>query len=238
MGTGRPGAGLPPISSPRRRPESRSWLLLTALALAALLSACSQPGPSEGTIFEDPEPAPPFSLVNQFGDPVELDGFRGRVAVLTFLYTSCPDICPVVTNHLRDVYEMLGEEAQEVGLIAVSVDPGRDSVQQAHDYSERWRMVDRWSFLVGEEADLQPVWAAYYIAPVEIGPTPAQETPRGDSSTGSGGVSALAKGIAEAYTITHSAPVYLIDREGLLRGLHTLPFDPEALVQDIRALLR
>ena len=51
---------------------------------------------------------------------------------------------------------MLGEEAQEVGIIAVSVDPDRDSVQQAHDYSERWRMVDTWSFLVGEEADLQP----------------------------------------------------------------------------------
>ena len=229
---------LPPISSLRRRPESRSWLLLTALALAALLSACSQPGPSEGTIFEDPKPAPPFSLVNQFGDPVDLEAFRGRVAVLTFLYTSCPDICPVVTNHLRDAYEMLGEEAQEVGIIAVSVDPDRDSVQQAHDYSERWRMVDTWSFLVGEEADLQPVWTAYYIDPAEVGPSESQEARRGSSGTGSGGVSELAESIAEAYTIAHSAPVYLIDREGLLRGLHTLPFDPASLVKDIRALLR
>ena len=238
MGTGRPGAGLSPISSLRRRPESRSWLLLSALALAALLSACSQPGPSEGTIFEDPKPAPLFSLVNQFGDPVDLEAFRGRVAVLTFLYTSCPDICPVVTTHLRDVREMLGDDAHEVGIIAVSVDPDRDSVQQAHDYSDRWRMVDKWSFLVGKEADLQPVWAAYYIDPAQVGPTATQEAPRGNSSTGSGGVSALAKDIAEAYTITHSAPVYLIDREGLLRGLHTLPFEPEALVKDIRALLR
>ena len=48
----------------------------------------------------------------------------------------------------------------------------------------------------------------------------------------------MAKDIAEAYTIAHSAPVYLIDREGLLRGLHTLPFDPASLVKDIRALLR
>ena len=208
------------------------------MALAVLLGACSQSGPSEGTIFEDPKPAPGFSLIDQFGDPVDLAGFRGRVAVLTFLYTSCPDICPVVTSHLRDTHEMLGDDAQEVALIAVSVDPGRDSVQQAHDYSERWRMVDRWSFLVGEEADLQPVWTAYYIDPAEVGPSESQEVQRGSSGTGSGGVSALAKGIAESHTITHSAPVYLIDREGLLRGLHTLPFEPEALVKDIRALLR
>ena len=204
-----------------------------------LLAACSQPGPSEGTIFEDPRPAPEFSLVDQFGDPADLASFRGRVAVLTFLYTTCPDICPVVTSHLRDAHDMLGDDAREVRIIAVSVDPDRDSVEQAYDYSERWRMLDRWSFLVGEEAELEPVWAAYYIDPVKVGPAAEQETPRKDPGTGNSGVSALAEGIAtEAYTITHSAPVYLIDRDGLLRGLHTLPFEPEALVKDIRALLR
>ncbi len=221
MAKGRPGAGL--------------LLKSVAVALAAVLAACSQPGPSEGTIFEDPKPAPGFSLVNQFGDPADLADFQGRVAVLTFLYTACPDICPVVTSHLRDAYEILGEDAREVGLIAVSVDPDRDSVKEAYDYSERWRMIDRWSFLVGEEADLEPVWAAYYIDPTEAGP---QGSPRRDANAARGGVSTLAEDIAEAYTITHSAPVYLIDREGLLRGLHTLPFDPEALVKDIRALLR
>ena len=215
-------------------------LLKSALpAFALLLAACSQPGPSEGTIFEDPGQAPEFSLVDQFGDPADLASFRGRVTVLTFLYTSCPDICPVVTSHLRDAHEMLGDDAREVRIIAVSVDPDRDSVGQAYDYSERWRMLDRWSFLVGEEADLQPVWAAYYIDPVEVGPAADQETPRNEPGTGNSGVGALAEGIAaEAYTITHSAPVYLIDRDGLLRGLHTLPFEPEALVKDIRALLR
>ena len=100
-------------------------------------------------------------------------------------------------------------------------------------------MLDRWSFLVGAEDDLRPLWAAYYIDPVEVGPSAAQQTPTGSVSQPRGGVSALAEGIAtEAYTITHSAPVYLIDREGLLRGLHTLPFEPGALVRDIRALLR
>ncbi len=209
-----------------------------ALALAVLLIACSRPGPSEGTIFEDPEPAPGFSLVDQFGDPVDLASFRGRVALLTFLYTACPDICPVVTAHLRDAHEMLGGDAQEVAIIAVSIDPERDSVEQAYDYSERWRMADKWSFLVGEEADLGPVWAAYYVDPAKVGPAAARETPH-DESEPSGGVTALAKDIAaDAYTVDHSAPVYLIDRQGLLRGLHTLPFDPEALVKDIRALLR
>ena len=217
----------------------RARLLLKAAipALAAVLTACSQAGPSEGTIFEDPQPAPEFSLVDQFGDPVDLAGFRGRVAVLTFLYTTCPDICPVVTTHLRDARDMLGDDAREVALVAVSVDPGRDTVEQAHEYSERWRMLDNWSFLVGEEADLEPVWAAYYIDPAKVGPA-AQETPHKDADEVRGRVSSLAKGTTEIYTINHSAPVYLIDREGLLRGLHTLPFEPEALVKDIRALLR
>lgn len=220
-------------------PHRARLLLKSALpALVALLAACSQPGPSEGTIFEDPQPAPEFSLVDQFGDSVDLAGFRGRVAVLTFLYTTCPDICPVVTSHLRDAHEMLGGDAREVALVAVSVDPDRDTVEQAHDYSERWRMLDNWSFLVGEEADLKPVWAAYYIDPAKVGLSATQETLPKKSGEAGGSVSALSKGIAETYTINHSAPVYLIDREGLLRGLHTLPFEPEALVKDIRALLR
>ena len=138
---------------------------------------------------------------------------------------------------MRNVYELLGDDAENVRLVAISVDPSRDSVEKAYEYSERWQMIDRWTFLVGEEATLRPVWASYYIDPAGVVPYDTRN-PSGLSEPPRGAVTTLTDSIANAQTVIHSAPIYLIDREGLLRGLHTLPLDPKDLVKNIRSLLR
>ena len=190
-----------------------------------------------GTVLNPARPAAPFELQDQFGRRVRLDDHQGNVVVLTFLYTYCPDICPVVTSHLRDARRLLGEDAGKVAFVAVSVDPERDSVERAHQFSEDWGMLHDWSFLVGEEEELSPVWRSYYLDPGVVQLSGDHEESASEDGDHSSGVDALQYEIASRFNVVHSAPVYLIDRAGLLRVVFTLPMDPEALAHDIRLLL-
>ena len=121
--------------------------------------------------------------------------------------------------------------------MAVSVDPERDTVEAAYDYLDKWGMADRWYFLVGDRASLTPVWEAYYVSPVIY--DAESEGPDGESAVNDrgGSIDRLRQEIASSYRVIHSAPVYLIDREGRMRVVFTLPFDPQDLVHDLRLLL-
>lgn len=199
--------------------------------------ACSSTDSVLGTELQSATLAPGFALHDQSGRPVSLDDYRGKVVVLTFLYTSCPDICPIVASHLRDVHQALGADADDVAIVAITVDPERDTVESALEYSDRWRMQDSWAFLVGAREVLEPVWADYYVAAIADARGASQTPPAPLPGVRKSGVDALHERIANAYLVTHSAPVYLIDRDGLMRVVFTLPFDPDDLVHDIRLLL-
>ena len=207
---------------------------------AAMLAGCSQtPASFMGTELTAREPATGFTLVDQFGEETSLSDKRGNVVALTFLYTNCPDICPLTAHSLAKAHEALGDDTAGVSIIAISVDPDRDTPQQAHTYSQQRNMLDKWSFLTGPEEELSLLWEAYYVAvdrtddsggAIEsLGTDLARET------------LASSEGLSEkaAYLVTHSAPVYLIDQEGRMRSVITdLTLDPEPLVHDIRLLLK
>ena len=222
------------------RPERRSRRSLAPLALAALaalFAACSGPPSLAGTVLSSSSPAPGFELRDQFGQPASLSDSMGRVVVLTFLYTHCPDICPIVTSHLRDAHRMLGDAADGVSFLAVSVDPERDTVERAHAYSEDWGMLNKWRFLTGSEAELSAVWSDYYIDPATVRGEHGGAEPGSGHSDRGGATDSLQSKIAARYNVVHSAPVYLIDREGAMRSLFTLPIDPAEIVHDVRLLL-
>ena len=141
----------------------------------------------------------------------------------------------MIAAHLREVRRLLGEDAAEVRILAVSVDPQRDSGEAAYEYSQRWDMLHGWDYLVGTEEELRPVWQAYYVAP-SVDPSPARGTETTEQKHTSG-TDALARDIAAAYTVSHAGPVYLIDRAGGVRSLFTLPFEPSDVVHDVRVLL-
>ena len=205
--------------------------------LIVALTGCSRAEPLLGTVLESSDAAPTFELQDQFGRPSKLADLRGQVTVLTFLYTYCPDICPVVTDHLRKAREMLGDDADRVAFVAISVDPDRDTVERAHEYSEQWGMLRKWSFLVGDEEELAPVWKAYYIDPGRSDSAHDESAVATESGSRDHDVASAREDVPPQYEVAHSAPVYLIDQEGLLRVLFTLPFDPDALAHDVRLLL-
>src|SRR5712692_6424121 len=108
-------------------------------------------------------PAPDFRLKDQFGKQVSLSQFKGKPVVLTFLYTHCPDVCPVTADKLHIVMQNLGSDAQRVTMLAVSMDPKGDTTAAALNFSKVHRLVDYWHYLVGTHDELAPVWSSYSV---------------------------------------------------------------------------
>lgn len=154
-------------------------------------------------------PAPGFQLTDQFGKSVALSQFVGKPVVVTFMYTHCPDICPLMAEKLHSVMLGLGADAQRVGVIAISVDPQRDTVASALTFSQAHRMTDYWHFLVGTQAQLAPIWTAYAIG--------AQ---------------------AQTSTVSmHTAVLYVLDKQGHEQALLDEDFTDAQLTSDLKALL-
>jgi protein SCO1/2 len=141
--------------------------------LFALLLAASSALPSSGG--EDPKPVVPASsaaarwgadyfpnvpLVTHEGRTVRFfdDLIEGKVVVVNFIYTTCPDACPLETAKLSEVCTLLGDRVgQDVFLYSISIDPERDTPEVLREYSERYQTPPGWLFLTGEAADIRLV---------------------------------------------------------------------------------
>lgn len=145
-------------------------IALVGLLAFALLSdpSGSAPGREAEGRFQGSirPPAPPgdFALRDQDGRTARLSDQRGRVVVLTFMYTTCQDECPTVAQQIRGALDALGGD---VPVLAVSVDPERDTPERARRFLAKHRMTGRMRFLLGDEARLQPVWRTYGVQPQE-----------------------------------------------------------------------
>jgi protein SCO1 len=140
-------------------------LALAGAALVIVLAGTG--GRAESTAFAGSvRPAIPpkdFRLRDQDGRAVSLRDYRGSVVVLTFMYTTCRDTCPLTATQIRGAMDDLGED---VPALAVSVDPVNDTPERARQFLfKRGLARDRMRFLLGTRAQLQPVWKAYGIRP-------------------------------------------------------------------------
>jgi protein SCO1/2 len=140
-------------------------LVIAAAAGAVLLAGPGGPPPAARGFAGSLRPAIPprdFTLRDQDGRTVSLRDARGRVVVLTFLYTTCRDTCPVMATQVRGALDQLGHD---VPALAVSVDPAGDTPVTARRFLSRRGLTGRMRFLLGDRAQLAPVWRAYGIRP-------------------------------------------------------------------------
>ncbi len=107
--------------------------------------------------------APGFSLTDQFGHPVSLDAFRGKVVVLTFNDPQCTTICPLTTTALVRAKALLGAAGRDVQLLGVGANPLATQVKWVKAYSVAHGMLHTWLFLTGSLPRLKRVWHAYGI---------------------------------------------------------------------------
>jgi protein SCO1/2 len=158
--------------------------------------------------------APGFRLVDQFGKRISLSQFHGHPVVLTFLYTHCPDVCPLIADKLHLTLEKLGSKSAQVGVIAVSTDPQGDDQAAAYQFSTVHHLLDQWHFLIGTHAELSPIWGDYHVSAAPV-----------TSTTASPGA------------VSHTTAIYVIDKQGRERAYLGEDFAPASLVSDLQMLL-
>jgi len=115
-------------------------------------------------LLSPPTQAPPLALRNYLGQPVNIDSYRGKAVLVTFLYTNCPDICPLITADLRIALSLMGPKAaSKVQIIAVSVDPRGDTPKAVAAFLARHEMTGRMQYLIGSVHELAQVWSAWGV---------------------------------------------------------------------------
>jgi protein SCO1/2 len=182
-------------------------MLVSGLTVAVALS-CAAPSklPKIGQ-------AAPFALTAQDESRLSLSDLGGTVALVTFIYTSCTDTCPLVTAKLAQVQQGLGADfGPKVRFVSITVDPEHDTPAVLDAYARRFGADPRgWVFLTGAPADIAETSSAYGVF--------ARRTPRGD--------------------VDHTFLTSLIDRRGALRVQYVgYRFDPDELLADLRSLVR
>jgi protein SCO1/2 len=136
---------------------------LRRLTLLVLFAAACVPVALQGTELAA-SPAPDFALTDALTiAELSLSSLRGRVVVLSFLYTHCPDSCPLTAERFREAQTMLGPEAMKVAFVAVSVDPLGDTPESVRAFTRDHRLAEGWHYLIGERTRLSGVWALYGI---------------------------------------------------------------------------
>ncbi|HEV2148574.1 MAG TPA: SCO family protein [Longimicrobiaceae bacterium] len=197
------------------------FLLVGALGLggAGFLLA-KRPPTFHGTTYTEVTPAPPFALTDHTGRRVTLDDYRGKVVLLFYGFTHCPDVCPTTLAKLARVAEGLGRRADDVQILLVTVDPERDTPAALGEYVRRFG--PRAAGLTGDSAALAEAYRGYGVYTLEGGPHAAGH------GSASGGHRSM----------THSSVVYGIDRRGRLVVVIPPEADDRAVRDDVRALLR
>ncbi len=204
------------------RLASRLSVLLLALLVVVVVAIIGQRGDSLTTNASGTTPsglqgtnlggttAPNFRLTDQFGKQVSLSQFKGEPVVLTFLYTHCPDVCPLTAEKLHTTEVALGSQAQHVAILAVSVDPKGDTTASVINFSNTHHMLNSWHYLLGTEQQLAPVWSAY----------------------------SMYASVASAGTVNHSTALYVIDKQGKEQVFLSDTFAPSQLETDLNILLK
>ena len=198
----------------------RRWLgLLTAGTLLVMaLAACGGGGdggltatPLPGTLLDPPKEVGDFTLTNQDGQPFRLSDLRGRVALLFFGYTNCPDICPTTLSEFKRVKALLGDDAERVVFVFVSVDGARDTPERLAAYV---RAFDpQFIGLTGDDAALRPIARDFGVFYQRV---------NYESDTN--------------YLVDHTASTFVVDQQGRLRLVFPYGTDPAAIVARLRTL--
>jgi protein SCO1/2 len=188
------------------------FLLVGVVAVGVFLF--SKPASFRGTTYNEPYPvAPEIELTRANGMGFRLSEARGEVVALFFGYTSCPDICPTTMAELNQALEKLGDRADQVQVLFITVDPERDTPQRVQEYVNHFNTD--FIGLSGSEPELATIWNEYGVF---------REIVDGTSAAG--------------YLVNHTARVTLIDQQGNLRVSFGFDTPVEDVVHDLDLLLK
>jgi protein SCO1/2 len=145
-------------------------LLLAALTCCAAIGGATAKAPRFlGPAIANPSVAPDFSLRDQKDRVVRLSGQRGKVVMITFLYTHCPDLCPLTAAHIDAALDRLGPRRKGVVVLAVTVDRRGDTKAAIRAYARTHRLPSEFHYLTGSQRALDRIWRLYNVTAVRRG---------------------------------------------------------------------
>ncbi|HEX9012461.1 MAG TPA: SCO family protein [Anaerolineaceae bacterium] len=197
--------------------HSRWTLTLAVLALgliAVLIAGLTlRPHTFSGTVLDTPKQAYDFSLTGVDGRPVRLSDLRGRLVMVFFGYTNCPDECPATLHNLHAMLEALGSQSDRVRVVFITVDPERDTPARMQSYLAG--IDPRMLGLTGTLDEISQTAAQYGVF-FQKGTYNSQGS----------------------YEITHTLIIQLIDSKGLMRVVYPSETPSTALAEDVSYLLK
>jgi protein SCO1 len=202
-----------------RRSLTRCVLVVCAFVLTGCVGMSAQSGVNgntgeyQGTEVKPPVVLTDWTFTSSTGEPLSLHDLKGRPVLLFFGYTSCPDVCPTTLGEFKQVKQQLGDAAEQVAFVFISVDAPRDTPETLARYV---RAFDS-SFIgvAGDDAELERVGKDYGLYYKRNAPK-AGET---------------------GYMVDHPGTSYLIDREGQLRVLYSFGTEAQVMSAGVRRLL-
>lgn len=189
------------------------FILTAVIGLTVLIEIVSRrPYSFHGTVINPPLPVKDFALQTASDETFRLSDARGKIVLLFFGYTSCPDVCPTTLATLKQVFDRLGDDAQKVAVIMVTADPERDTPDKVAAYAAHFN--PEFTGLSGSLADLEPIWKQLGVF-----------------------VEKQDSGSAAGYLVSHTASVYVLDPNGSL--IMSLPYGTAAsdIADDLNELL-
>lgn len=201
----------------------RSLALLVAATAAAVFAGCAGGGGKAdstqsttakyaGIAAAPTKPAPPLVLNDSLGHPVNLDQYRGKAVLITFIYTHCPDTCPLIVGNLHTAQSELGADSRKLQIVAVSVDPRGDTAGAVNSFLRAHRMTGRMEYLIGSGPQLMRAWRAWDV--LAKGPRTSSSPDR----------------------VAHSALIYGVSASGKITTLYPANFRPSQVVHDVPIL--
>lgn len=198
---------------------NKVWLFATGMVigLALILGAgwvwMDRNYQYNGVVIDPPAPAPDFTLTDQHGQAFRLGDQRGKAALIFFGYTNCPDVCPITLSEFKRIKALLGDQADQVEFIYITVDPERDNVARMAEYLPNFD--PEFIGLTGDLQDLEQVWKDYGVY---------RQTQEAGSAAG--------------YLVDHSTRTYLIDPNGRWRINFPYGMEPDKISRDIHQILK
>jgi protein SCO1 len=196
----------------RRRAFAVAFLAAAMLGLPACDKLTGAKSPFQGVDVTGSGIARDFRLRDPGGKPRSLADFRGKVLVVTFGYTHCPDVCPMTLANLASARKKLGEDGRDVQVLFVTVDPDRDKPDLLGQYVPAFDPT--FIGLTGTHEELDKVTKEFGVYAASHPAKPGEE-----------------------YTVDHSAQMFAFDKAGKLRLVFAPDMKSDAIASDLRILL-
>ena len=213
-------------------------VMALTMVLCLILPGCTGPLEEELDIFygqdlplDDPEyDLEDFSLMNFDGNMTNLSDFEGQVLIVSFVYSRCPDVCPIVSANLRWVAEQLPDDyGTNFSIIAITVDPWWDTSGVLAEYAMR-QAID-WPHLTGDVETMQPIWESFHVGLQTYLNTSAtdENTTEENQTTGRH---------HPDYLVDHSTATIIIDKNHQQRvRWNDMDWEPTLFIEDLQFLM-